>query len=129
MPDAIIACSCLPVTCSAGTLDRQRRVHEHARCPHAAAPVDAVRKSLMADGAFTAAAARPESCAGSLDASAARGEAAGMCVESPISPPLPRAAAGRGDSGLGELCKFLLKRALRRTDVRFVSTESTVINT
>lgn len=72
MPDAIIACSCRPVTCSAGTLVRQRPVHE--RCPHTAAPVDAVRKSLMAAGAFTAAAARPESGAGAWDASAARSE-------------------------------------------------------
>ena len=109
MPEAIIACSCRPVTCSAGTLDRQRRVHERARCPHAAAPVDAVRKSLMAAGAFTAAAARPESCAGC--ASAARSEAAGMCVESPFSPPLPRGAAGRGrgerERRLGEPMQFL----------------------
>jgi hypothetical protein len=36
--------------------------------------VDAVRKSLMAAGAFTAAAARPESGAGAWDASAARSE-------------------------------------------------------
>jgi hypothetical protein len=88
MPDAIIACSCRPVTCSAGTLNRQRRVHERSRCPHAAAPVYAVRKSLMAGGAFTSAAARPESRASSRDAIAARSEAAGMCIEFPFSPPL-----------------------------------------